>query len=198
MSHPTFDPETFTITTSDGTLLLRPVRLSDAPNLRNRVANPHNVRYLPHLQGKESQTVAQVEDWIRTVQSAFNRDSLFLVIVDTITQKVIGEGPLGFINWTERWAESGVMLDYEECGKGVASKVLNTTMDFAFKDLELSEVKYGTLQENVAMVKVLSEKLRVKGKGEEKVRKDGLVELNFVFKKDDWLKAMEQKSWAGK
>lgn len=193
MTHPTFDHDTFTILTRDGRYLLRPVRLSDAPNLRDRCADPLNVRYLPHLQNKQDQTVAEVEAWISTVQSGFNKDSLFLVIQDTTTGRVIGEGPLGFLNWNEGWAESGVMLDHQESGKGIATVVLNETMDFAFKELGLKEVRYGTLKENKAMVKVLRNKLRVKNEGKEGMRKDGLKEINFVFDREEWLKALQEE-----
>lgn len=191
MSHPTFDNDTFTLAVPGTPLILRPVRLSDAPNLRDRCADPLNVQYLPHLQGKESQTVSEVEAWIRTVQAGFNKDSLFLVITDSSNDnRVIGEGPLGYINWDTKEAESGVMLDHQQAGKGLATKVLNTSMDFAFKELGLEKVKYGTLQDNKGMTKVLMEKLRVKGVPTERTRKDGLKEFNFEFKREDWLAAL--------
>lgn len=186
-THPTFDNATFTLAVPDTTLVLRPVRLSDAPNLRARCADPLNVRFLPHLQGKEDQTVGEVEAWIKTVQAGWNRDSLFLVITDTAKDgEVIGEGPLGYVNWEKKECESGVMLDHQRAGQGVATQVLNTSMDFAFHQLGLDTVKYGTMQDNKGMVKVLSEKLRVKGRPEGRTRKDGLKEFNFVFTKDEW------------
>lgn len=187
--HPTFDATSFTLPIKGTSLVMRPVRLSDAPNLRDRCADPLNVRFLPHLQGKENQTTTEVETWIKTVQSGFNKDSLFLVIVDTTTDTVIGEGPLGFINWQEKWAESGVMLDHQKSGQGIATAALRESMDFAFNTLGLDKVKYGTLKDNVGMVKVLSEKLPVKGKGVERTRKDGLLELNFAFTREEWLAA---------
>ncbi|TKY86189.1 hypothetical protein EX895_005014 [Sporisorium graminicola] len=189
MTHPTFDNETFTLPVPGTELYLRPVRLSDAPNLRDRCADPLNVQFLPHLQGKENQTVAEVEAWIKTVQAGFNKDSLFLVVVDSASDTVIGEGPLGFIDWETKEAESGVMLDHQHAGKGVATKVLNASMDFAFNELGLEKVKYGTLQDNKGMAKVLTEKLKVKGMPEPRTRKDGKKEYNFVFTKQDWLAA---------
>lgn len=185
MTIPTIDNSTFELFTPDQTLRLRPLRLSDAPNLRDRCADPLNVKYLPHLQGKENQTVSDVEQWISTVTPQWNKDSLFLVVEDTATGNVIAEGPLGYVNWQEKWAESGIMLSHEYSGKGVATKALKTSMDYAFHVLGLEKVKYGTMKDNKAMVKVLSEKLG-KVEIEEKTRKDGLQELNFVFSKEDW------------
>ena len=189
MTHPTFDNESFTLPIPNAPLVLRPVRLSDAPNLRDRCADPLNVKYLPHLQGKENKTVAEVEAWIKTVQAGWNKDSLFLVVQDMHSGGVIGEGPLGYINWDKKEAESGIMLDHKVWGKGVATLVLNESMDFAFKELGLDKIKYGTMKDNVGMAKVLSDKLKVKGKPEERLRKDGLTELNFVFTRDVWLAA---------
>ncbi|CDU26012.1 uncharacterized protein SPSC_06183 [Sporisorium scitamineum] len=190
MTHPTFDSATFTLAVPGTDLTLRPVRLSDAPNLRDRdrCADPLNVQFLPHLQGKENQIVGEVEAWIHSVQAGFNKNSLLLVIVDS-SGKVIGEGPLGSINWDTKEAESGVMLDHQQAGKGVATKVLNASMDFAFRELGLEKVKYGTMQDNKAMSKVLMDKLKVKGKPEEGTMKDGNKEYNFVFTKQDWLAA---------
>lgn len=198
MTHPTFDNATFTLPIPGTSLFLRPVRLSDAANLRDRCADALNVRFLPHLQGKENQTVAEVEAWIKTVQAGFNKDSLFLVIVESSSSSsstenrpecVIGEGPLGYIDWEKKHAESGIMLDHQQAGKGIATKVLNTSMDFAFNELALEQVNYGTLKDNTAMVKVLMEKLRVKGRPEERTRKDGKQELIFNFNRQDWLAA---------
>lgn len=186
-SHPTFDRDSFELLSSDGRLRLRPVRLSDAANLRDRCADPLNVKYLPHLQGKESQTVQEVEHWIQTVINGFNKDSLFLVVEDTATNQVVGEGPLGFINWSKKEAESGIMVNHQCAGQGIATEALKTSMDFAFTTLGLNAVRYGTLQANQAMVKVLSEKLPVKGKPSTNTRKDGLLEYNFVFTRDEWL-----------
>ncbi|GAC94535.1 hypothetical protein PHSY_002107 [Pseudozyma hubeiensis SY62] len=195
MTHPTFDNATFTLPIpGSSTLHLRPVRVSDAPNLRDRCADPLNVQYLPHLQGQENQSVSDVESWIRTVQSGFNKDSLFLVIVSTTEsgdEEVIGEGPLGYIDWDKKHAESGIMLDHQQAGKGIATMVLNTTMDFAFKELDLDVVNYGTLKDNKPMVKLLTHKLRAKGSPEERTRKDGKQELIFNFKKEDWLAAAQ-------
>ena len=134
MTHASLDQETFSLTTSDGSLRLRPLRLSDAPNLRDRCADQRNVAFLPHLQGKQDQTVADVEAWIRTVRAGWNKDSLFLVVESTPSGKVIAEGPLGFINFAEKWAESGIMVDYDQTGKGIATKALKVSMDFAFKE----------------------------------------------------------------
>ncbi|CDW98023.1 hypothetical protein [Sporisorium scitamineum] len=162
MTHPTFDSATFTLAVPGTDLTLRP--------------------------GKENQIVGEVEAWIHSVQAGFNKNSLLLVIVDS-SGKVIGEGPLGSINWDTKEAESGVMLDHQQAGKGVATKVLNASMDFAFRELGLEKVKYGTMQDNKAMSKVLMDKLKVKGKPEEGTMKDGNKEYNFVFTKQDWLAA---------
>lgn len=80
-------------------------------------------------------------------------------------------------------------MDHQQAGKGVATKVLNASMDFAFRELGLEKVKYGTMQDNKAMSKVLMDKLKVKGKPEEGTMKDGNKEYNFVFTKQDWLAA---------
>lgn len=191
MAHPMLDQISFKLAVPDSPLYLRPVRLSDAPNMRDRCADPLNVQFLPHLQGKEIQTVSDVEDWIRIVQAGFNKDSLFLVVISTEggTEKAIGEGPLSYINWDTQQAESGIMLDHQQAGKGIATKVLNTTMDFAFQQLGLQTVNYGTLKDNKAMAKVLQDKLKVKGTPQEKTRKDGKLELIFSFNRDEWLVA---------
>lgn len=189
MTHPTFDNATFELLSADGKLRMRPVRLSDAPNLRDRCADPLNVKYLPHLQGKENQTVEDVEKWIQSVQAGFNKDSLFLVVEDTETNKVIGEGPLGYIDWNTKTAESGIMLDHQVTGKGVATNALKTSTDFAFKQLGLNAVRFGTMKANKAMVKVIQEKLPVKPEPKHNTRKDGLEEVNFTFTRDEWLAA---------
>lgn len=189
MTHPTLDNETFELPIPGAPLLLRPLRLSDAPNLRDRCADQKNVEFLPHLQGKENQTVAEVETWIKSVQNGWNKDSFFLVVVDTHCGGVIGEGPLGYINWEKKEAESGVMLDHRATGKGVATLVLNESTDFAFRKLGLDRVNYGTLKDNKAMAKVLTDKLKVKGRPTESIMKDGRTELRFVFTKEEWLAA---------
>lgn len=186
-SHPIFDRDTLEIMSSDGRLRLRPVRLSDAANLRDRCADPLNVKYLPHLQGKESQTVEQVEQWIQTVMDGFNKDSLFLVVEDTASHQVIAEGPLGFIDWDKKEAESGIMVDHQRSGQGIATEALKTSMTFAFTNLGLEAVRYGTLQDNKAMVQILSQKLPVKPQPTPRTRKDGLLEYNFVFTREEWL-----------
>ena len=62
-------------------------------------------------------------------------------------------------------------------------------MDFAFQQLGLQTVNYGTLKDNKAMAKVLQDKLKVKGTPQEKTRKDGKLELIFSFNRDEWLVA---------
>lgn len=190
-THPTFNAETFSLPIEGTSLHMRPVRLSDAQNFRDRCADPLNVEYLPHLQGKENQSVEDVEAWIKMVQADFNTKSLFLVVEDTETNEVIGEGPLGGVNWDKKEADSGIMLNHQVTGKGIATKALNTSMDFAFTELGIEKIKYGTLQDNKAMTKVLKEKLRAKVEPEEATRRDGLKEWNFCFKREDWLAAMK-------
>ena len=186
------DQATFSLPVKGTNLLLRPVRISDAANRLNRCADPLNVAFLPHLQGKASQSVADVEKWIESVRAGWNKDSLFLVVVDTTTDTVIGEGPLGPVNWHKNVAESGIMLDHQRTGQGIATKALNTTMDFAFTELGLQEIMYRTFQTNLGMAKVLKDKLRVKGQAEEGLTKDGAKEYKFVFKREPWLAAMSQ------
>lgn len=186
-SHPTFNRDELELLSSNGRLRLRPVRLSDAANLRDRCADPANVKYLPHLQGKESQTVQEVEQWIQTVMDGFNKDSLFLVVEDSATSQVVAEGPLGFIDWNKKEAESGIMVDHQRAGQGIATEALKTSMDFAFTTLGLKAIRYGTLQDNKAMVKVLSQKLPVKAQPLANTRKDGLLEYKFVFTCEEWL-----------
>ena len=184
MTIPVADIDTFRLESKGGLkLVLRPPLVSDAPNMQARVADRRNVEYLPHLQSKGDQPVSAVESWIAMMRRDFGTKNIFLLL--ELDGEVVGEGGLGFIDLVNRTAEAGVMLSWQQAGRGIATESVRLSIDYAFSQLKLDSVRFGTMADNAGMRAVLERKLGLTGKSN--TRKDGLEEVLYSVDRQDWI-----------
>lgn len=95
-----------------------------------------------------------------------NQDrNIVLAIIDTQTEKHIGNISLQNINWVSRNAEFAILLgDKDYLGKGYGEEAAVLIVEYGFKRLNLHRIYCGTIAGNKGMMK-LAVKLKMKEEG---------------------------------
>jgi RimJ/RimL family protein N-acetyltransferase len=102
---------------------------------------------------------------------------LVLAVIDTNTEKHIGNISLQNINWIDRNAEIAFLLGEKDFwGKGVMLEAGQLLINHGFESLNLHKIYCGTSSDNSGMQK-LAEKLKMEKEG---IRKEALFK-NGVY-----------------
>lgn len=170
-----------------GEILLREPTLDDSENLWTRGQDPTVVVHLPHLVANiGKKTLEEDRKWLsKVIEGNAKGECLFLVIVRTSDNRVIGDSGLGSIDMEKKLGETGVMLDNspDVRGKGYAVEVLRMTFQHAFEKVGLEKVEVNTLEANKPMSGIMEKKFGLEGERSES--KAGM-QLKYMMTKSHW------------
>ena len=122
----------------------------------DRVCMYNSHRRFPYLLSENSAYVKSLVD---------NRNNIVLAIVETKTNKHIGNISLQNINFIDRSAEIAFIIgDFEAWGKGYATEAGKALISHAFAQLNLHRIYLGTSDDNIGMQSVAT-KLGFKKEG---------------------------------
>lgn len=134
-------------------------------------------RYLDS--GAMPNTEESAEQYYLTMTKSPN--DVLLAIVEKKTDRHIGNGKLGSINWTHRSADFGIMVGSKDCwGQGYGTEATGMILDYGFNRLNLNKVVSGFVADNKASIRacekvgfrregLISEMLYVDGNYQDKV-----------------------------
>ena len=143
-------------------LLLRPLRESDAPALFGIFSDPRVTRYLsrpswPNIAIAHERIARDVEAMSAGRYACFG-------IEQTVDGRLLGECSLFNLQEQCRRAEIGYTLAFEAWGKGYMNEALNALLEFGFSELGLNRVEADIDPRNLRSAKSL-ERLGFKKEG---------------------------------
>lgn len=192
---------------------LRNLELKDAPAFARLLSDPRNASD-PNIkpmdvstaQGaitrmRESASEPTVCDAHGKVITGPSRVNLAVVLgsEDQPDGKMIGLGGYGAIKELERNGEKlragdvGALIGADYRGKGYATETMKLAMDWGFAGvgqggLQLDRITLTTLNDNEPMIRLINDKLGLKGKGiEREAETEGEIELYWELEKGDWI-----------
>ncbi|KAH7017495.1 GNAT domain-containing protein [Ilyonectria destructans] len=192
---------------------LRNLELKDAPAFARLLSDPRNASD-PNIkpmdvstaQGaitrmRESASEPTVCDAHGKVITGPSRVNLAVVLgsEDQPDGKMIGLGGYGAIKELERNGEKlragdvGALIGADYRGKGYATETMKLAMDWGFAGvgqggLQLDRITITTLNDNEPMIRLINDKLGLKGKGiEREAETEGEIELYWELEKGDWI-----------
>jgi ribosomal-protein-alanine N-acetyltransferase len=98
-----------------------------------------------------------------------------LAIIDSATERHIGNVSLQNINWVSRNAEFAILLgDKDYWGKGLGEEAAQLIVEYGFQRLNLHRIYCGTIQGNEGMIKLAGKlKMKEEGRRREAIYKNG-------------------------
>lgn len=150
-------------------IYLRELCMNDAEgNYPNWFNNPEVTRYNSH--GEKTYTKEMAKEYIQMVLNSTSHK--VFAIVETLTQKHIGNISLQAINTKARNAEFAILIgDPSVYGKKLGEEAGKLLLEYGFCDLGLHRIYCGTSSNNLGM-----QRLAVKlGMRQEGLRRDGLL-----------------------
>ncbi len=134
-------------------LLLRKIRLNDAPDMFEYSKDPEVTRYLlwdPHP------NVEHTRNYIDYLQDRY-RDGKYYdwAVILKSSGKMIGTCGFSSILPEHRSAEVGYVLNPAFRGQGIAGEALSAVLDFAFRKMALNRVEAKCVAENASSERVM-------------------------------------------
>ena len=134
-------------------LLLRKIRLNDAPDMFEYSKDPEVTKYLlwdPHP------NVEHTRNYIDYLQDRY-RDGKYYdwAVVLKSSGKMIGTCGFSAIVSEHRSAEVGYVLNPAYRGQGYAGEALSAVLDFAFRKMALNRVEAKCVEDNVPSERVM-------------------------------------------
>ena len=128
---------------------LRALDIGDATEDYSRwFADPMVTRFL----GTKSATVSELKQYI--IKKNQKNDTIFLGIFLKKLDTKIGTIKLEYIDHIKGTADIAIMLgDRSHAGKGLGGEAMQTLIDYAFSDLNLSEITLGVVAQNTVAVR---------------------------------------------
>lgn len=192
---------------------LRNLELKDAPAFARLLSDPRNASdpnikpmEVSTAQGaitrmRESASEPTVYDAHGKVITGPSRVNLAVVLgsEDQPDGKMIGLGGYGAIKELERNGEKlragdvGALIDAYYRGKGYATEAMKLAIGWGFAGVEqgglqLDRITLTTLNDNEPMIRLINDKLGLKGKGiEREAEIEGKIELYWELEKGDWI-----------
>lgn len=131
-------------------LFLRSLEESDATERYLSWLNDYEVmkytesRFFPH-------TLDSIKNYIK---SANNNNNITFAIIDSKTEKHIGNIKIGNINWIHRYADIGLIIGEKEYwGKGIAKEAIKIVINYSFYILNIRKIIAGIYSENIGSIK---------------------------------------------
>ena len=129
---------------------LREVRESDAEGAYYEWMNDAEVtRFLEARHFPQS--VEDIKEYIETLNNSSN--DVFLAIIENDHNAHIGNIRLGGMDWLNRFAEIGLVIDKPYWGRGIGPEAIALVSNYAFNTLGLNKVWAGILAPNVASIR---------------------------------------------
>lgn len=134
-------------------LLLRKIRLTDAPDMFEYSKDPDVTKYLlwdPHP------NVEHTRNYIDYLQDRY-RDGKYYdwAVILKNSGKMIGTCGFSSISPEHRSAEVGYVLNPAFRGQGIAGEALSAVLDFAFRKMALNRVEAKCVEENASSERVM-------------------------------------------
>ncbi len=134
-------------------LLLRKIRLNDAPDMFEYSKDPEVTKYLlwdPHP------NVEHTRNYIDYLQDRY-RDGKYYdwAVILKSSGKMIGTCGFSSILPEHRSAEVGYVLNPAFRGQGIAGEALSAVLDFAFRKMALNRVEAKCVAENASSERVM-------------------------------------------
>ena len=134
-------------------LLLRKIRLTDAPDMFEYSTDPEVTKYLlwdPHP------NVEHTRNYIDYLQDRY-RDGKYYdwAVILKSSGKMIGTCGFSSILPEHRSAEVGYVLNPAFRGQGIAGEALSAVLDFAFRKMALNRVEAKCVAENASSERVM-------------------------------------------
>ena len=120
-------------------------------------------------------TKQDLDDFYQATKSS--RNQLILAIIESKTDRHIGNLKLGPIHWVHRRATFGILIgDKSMWGKGIGEEATRLAVEYAFNRLNLNRVDLGVIADHEAAVRCYE---RVGFKVEGRFRQDLFAEGEF-------------------
>ncbi len=135
-------------------VLLRPLRLSDAPDIYRNINHPDIVRWTLSIPHPYTRNFA--EKFIRKAQRHLRGKHEYIFgIVLRETGKIIGVTGLHEIDWDNGNAELGYWIAQNHWGKGLTVEAVALICEFGFAELQLRRIYACLFDKNVQSRRVL-------------------------------------------
>ena len=134
-------------------LLLRRIRITDAPDMYEYSKDPDVTKYLfwdPHP------NIEHTRNYVDYLQDRY-RDGKYYdwAIVLKSSGKMIGTCGFSAISAEHRYAEVGYVLNPAFRGQGYAGEALSAVLEFAFRRMQLNRVEAKCVDENESSERVM-------------------------------------------
>jgi len=134
-------------------LLLRKIKITDAPDMYEYSKDPDVTKYLlwdPHP------NIEHTRNYVDYLQDRY-RDGKYYdwAIVEKKSGKMIGTCGFSAISAEHRCAEVGYVLNPAFRGKGYAGEALSAVLEFAFRRMQLNRVEAKCVSENESSERVM-------------------------------------------
>ena len=136
--------------------IIKPISKGDIPSYfsffevnRNRLSKyfPKTVSSTKDLESTTTFVVNNIGLWEK-------KELLSFVIIDTVTQKIIGSVFLKDFNWTVLKVETGFFIDKNYEGKGVITKAVSLIIAYCFQELKLNKLFMRIAEANISSRRV--------------------------------------------
>lgn len=134
-------------------LLIRCLRIEDAPAILEILSDPETVRYwgrpaMSRLEEAESYTQENL-DWMT------QGHCMYWGLEEASSRKMIGTCALLRMDLSNRRAEVGYLLHRAFWRKGIMSEALQRVIQYAFEELKLHRLEADTDPDNLSSIKLL-------------------------------------------
>ncbi len=132
----------------------RDIHLND-PSYYEWVTDIEVVRYIGREEYLTKIPFSEVQQYVWDMWD--NKFCEFLAVHENENDKFVGTAKVNFMNdrgFKNRIADIGIMIgDKNSWGKGLATDVLRTVSNFAFKELGVHKLTAGAMSPNIAVIK---------------------------------------------
>lgn len=134
-------------------LALRLLQERDIPAVFAMFADPQMERFLPF---RSWQNIDDAKAWHQKAQDGFaGRNLMQWIVVDPVSDEMIGSCRLFGIDLDEGMAELGYSLHPQYWGKGIMGEALNALLDVLFDELGMRRIEAGADVRNTPSHKLL-------------------------------------------
>ncbi|MGB1121741.1 MAG: GNAT family N-acetyltransferase [Saprospiraceae bacterium] len=132
---------------------IRPIQPSDSEPIFRYRSDAMTNKY----QGFIPKTLQEVDDFIATNPTEINQKNTWfqLVIIEKITNQIIGDIGIHFIGNDGFQCEIGCTLDKNYHGKGLATETLHAVISYLFKDLNKHRIVTSIDPENISSIRLV-------------------------------------------
>ena len=88
------------------------------------------------------------------IQKAAGRTYFSFVIIDTITNTIVGYTDIKNIDWNIPKAEIGYFIDKDYESKGIISKAVTKIIEYCFNELKLRKIFLRTHESNIGSIRI--------------------------------------------